>query len=318
MLNKLLISSVAATAMIGTAFAADLPSRKAPPIAYAPPPVFTWTGLYIGVNAGGTWSGNRNASVATVPTFALSPAVNAFPVPTSQAAALATSGIFPTRRNIGFIGGGQIGYNWQMASFLAGVEADIQGVVGSNSSPQNNVNVVDALSGLGFPGNFVVGSASVNNKVNYLGTVRGRLGFLVTPSLLLYGTGGLAYGGVSSTTRIFGANTGFNLGLCCGNPTFASTVTDSRMRVGFALGGGAEWMFAPNWSVKAEYMYYNLGSTTYLSGVNGVVAAGGVLAGTTIYSLSSISRVRFDGHIARVGLNYHFNWGAPGPVVARY
>jgi outer membrane immunogenic protein len=138
----------------------------------------------------------------------------------------------------------------------------------------------------------------VTEKVNWLGTVRGRLGFLVTPTWLVYGTGGLAYGGASSNTAIAGGetpNTGTNN--IAGVGSFSST------RVGWAAGAGLEWLFAPHWTVKAEWLHYDLGSASYSNGtMNGILAGTNTIAFTDVSS----STVKFTGDIVRAGLNYKF------------
>ena len=308
-----------ATATIaGSAFAADLPSRRMAPAYVAPAPVFTWTGFYAGLNAGYTWAGSNTVNLSSAPISTFPRIINGFPVRASIAAALATTGSVPAQSS-GFIGGGQIGWNYQFSSsFLAGVETDVQGVAAARSSG-SLTNAVDALSGAGFPGNNVIAQSTANNRLKWLGTLRGRLGYLPTQSLLLYVTGGLAYGGVSSNVNIFGANAGFNLGLCCANPTFGSQISGPSTRVGYTLGGGGEWMFAQNWSLKVEYLYYDLGSvvgagfSTPIAGPSG----SNIPAGTPIYTIAHNTRTRLNGHIVRAGLNYHFNWGS-APVVAKY
>jgi len=315
MLRRLLLASAGAIALSGAALAADL-TRPPPAPVFTPPPPPIWTGFYIGLNAGGTWTSSTSDDVTTVPIAAFTG--NTFPGPTSRAAALAATGTVPVSEG-GFIGGGQVGYNYQFGpSFVAGIEADIQGIAGSHGS-SSRFGAVDALSSLGLPGNFATALTTVDSNVDYLGTVRGRLGWLFTPTLLLYGDGGLAYGGVSSETSISGQNIGVNLGLCCGNPTFFSSGSLSNTRVGWTAGGGVEWLFLPNWSLKVEYLYYDLGSITYSAGFPAPIArAPGVIApGTVIYALASQASTRFDGNIVRAGINYHFNW-APPPVVAKY
>src|SRR5262245_10700456 len=101
----------------------------------------------------GTRSSSNTIDVATAPIFSSSPALNRFPGPTSRAAASAATGTLPVSQQGAFIGGGQLGYNYQFGpSFVAGIEADIQGIAGSNAST-SRVVAVDALSALGFPGN---------------------------------------------------------------------------------------------------------------------------------------------------------------------
>ncbi len=108
-----------------------------------------------------------------------------------MASAQGTTGVFSGDTN-GFIGGGQLGYNWQFANWVAGLEADIRGV-GNKITDGQNVTVGLAAP---FLASFVMTNLSLTKEMDYFGTVRGRLGWLAYPSLLVYGTGGLAYGGV--------------------------------------------------------------------------------------------------------------------------
>jgi outer membrane immunogenic protein len=155
---------------------------------------------------------------------------------------------------VGIIGGDEFGYNWQSGQFVLGFEADISGSTISGSELLSGASVV-----VGFPANTVGVSGSANAKVDYLGTVRGRAGYLLTPPLLAYVTGGLAYGGASSNTTLAEQV----VGPCsCGSfPAVAGST--STARAGSTIGGGVEYMFAPHWTVKAEYLYYDLGSVTY-------------------------------------------------------
>jgi outer membrane immunogenic protein len=134
---------------------------------------------------------------------------------------------------------------------------------------------------------------------------------LITPTLLAYGTGGLAYGGVHLSSSIAQTCTGC---VFLGTPSSFGSFSDTR--VGWTAGGGLEWMFLPNWSAKVEYLYYDLGSVTANSspivGLNGV----GVVGALFMTSFPQTT-TRFNGHVVRAGLNYHFNWGA-APVVAKY
>jgi outer membrane immunogenic protein len=300
------VATFAAVFAAGTALAADLPSRKGPPAALLLPPPPLWTGFYVGLNAGGAWSATDSATVSTFNAFNNIPALSLLGQTYGPTAAAATSGVIPLNSGGGFIGGGQIGYNWQFNNvFVAGVEADIQGVA---ASTRTGSQFVVAPRGV-VPGANVAAGVSVTSRLDYLGTVRGRLGYLVTPTLLAYATAGLAYGGVQSSTSIFGGevpNTGSTSFFGAGN--FSDT------RVGWTVGGGGEWLFMPNWSAKIEYLYYDLGDVSYQSGP--LVAFGN---GTNSVTFANISQTttRSDGHVVRAGLNYHFNWAA-APVVARY
>jgi outer membrane immunogenic protein len=164
------------------------------------------------------------------------------------------------------------------------------------------------------PGFVVQSIDTVQKRTDWLGTARARAGVTITPSFLLYVTGGLAYGGVRSSTLTSSA-------LVPVTPVevFSGTFGSyAQTRVGYTIGGGGEWTFAPNWSLKAEYLYYNLGSANYNAGLSNNSVGLGAFAGTLSFQDALRTRVKFDGHIARVGVNYHFNWGEAAPVVARY
>ncbi|MCC3244260.1 outer membrane beta-barrel protein [Methylocystis sp. WRRC1] len=216
------LAIAAATFSAASAFAADLPSRKEAPVYVPPPPAFSWTGFYGGVNIGGSWLDRYNYD-------AWGPAWTGFGwINATQIAATNFS-------NAGVSGGVQAGYNYQLWSWLvAGVEADFQGTSIGASGVNNGW-------GLGFAGLPVLwGGAS--RGVDYFGTVRGRLGVTLPgwQQFLVYGTGGFAYGEI----RI---NNGW-----LGNLRAVGT--------GWTVGGGVEWAFMPNWSTKVEYLYTSIGA----------------------------------------------------------
>ncbi len=303
-MKKLLLSTSAALALSGSAFAADLPSRKAAPVYAPPPPVSTWTGFYVGLNAGGTWSESNTTIVGSGP-FYLNPGYQNAALHSAYYNAL-SNGTLPGSSNGGFIGGGQIGYNWQWGnSIVMGVEADIQGV--TTGSTGNSGAAALAVTN----GPVISSSVSASRGMDYLGTVRGRLGYAITPTLLLFGSGGLAYGGVNSSVAISqGVNSNI-LGAALGSGQFSDT------RVGWTAGGGAEWMFMPNWSAKVEYLYYDLGSVTYNVSALSPVIGTNPNAGQIAFANAAQASTRFNGHIVRAGVNYHFNWGS-APVVAKF
>ena len=164
--------------------------------------------------------------------------------------------------SIAFIGGGQIGYNYDFKNqIVAGLEADIDGLTQSNSNASvNSVALVD------FPENYT-STFSATKHVDYLGTVRGRLGYLFNPTLLLFGTGGFAYGGVSF-------NPSFTANESLGAATYPPVIVHNKIgqtRTGWTAGAGGEWMFRPNLTAKLEYTYYDLGtanSNVVLSQIN--------------------------------------------------
>jgi outer membrane immunogenic protein len=250
MLRRTLLASAGAMALTGAALAAE-PAPAPPPVFLPPPPV--WTGLYVGINAGGTWSSGTSVNTTTEDIIG-NPGVRGGPVAGVESAALATARV-PVNHS-GFIGGGQVGYNYQFYnSWVAGIEADIQGVAASNSA--HLVFSQGAVAGL--PANPIDQNLSSSARGDFLGTVRGRLGFTIIPTLLFYGTGGLAYGQTDSRTSI--------TQIVENDPAlpnhYSSFGSISNSRVGWTAGGGGEWLFAPNWSVKVEYLYYDLGSVTY-------------------------------------------------------
>jgi outer membrane immunogenic protein len=295
-----------------SAIAADLPSIKSAPAAT---PMPMWTGFYAGLNAGGTWSNGNPVNLSTSNVF--QPASSADYV----AAALLTSSR-PSPSNGGFIGGGQIGYNRQTQfgsyNFVLGLEADMQGVAGSNSSngiwtaaPNAGVSAGNTSSSV-VPYSLLANSQS-DGQLNWLGTVRGRLGYLLAPNLLVFGSGGLAYGAYNSnlqTTVLWQStdNSGANF-IQYGAGNYSKTL------VGWTAGGGVEWLFQPNMSVKVEYLYYDLG-TGNGSVINPVYGVGGSSGVNSIESVTSYS-LRSTGNIVRAGLNYHFNF-ASAPVIAKF
>ncbi|WP_424362234.1 outer membrane protein [Methylocystis parvus] len=310
-MKKIALSIAALAVSAGAALAADLPSRKGPPVLPPPPPPPPmWTGFYVGLNAGGGWANNNNINTVGGPFF-INPAFPAGAGAVANALAFSASNSLTGGNNGGFIGGGQIGYNYQFYNnFVVGIEADIQGVAGS-SSTATTAGVV-SLAPWGFPNESYASVASARQSIDYFGTVRGRLGWLATPTLLIYGTGGLAYGGVNVNTAFMAQE---SLGPATYPAVFGGT-NFSDTRVGWTAGGGVEWMFWPNWSAKVEYLYYDLGNVTTngaLTQIN-AVAAPPVVWG----AVGTQTTTRFNGNLVRAGLNYHFNWGAPAPVVAKY
>ena len=223
MIRKLLTASLTAAAMMGSTYAADLPHRAPPPAPYVPPvPIFTWTGFYIGVNAGAAFRVHNNFDDNN-----FFPGVNPlFFVNNNN-----------NRNNTRFIGGGQAGINWQINQFVLGIEGDGQALVGNNN---NNNNF------FGFGNNV--------DNTRFLGTVRGRAG-IAFDRFLIYGTGGVAFG---TGPRIDNFNP-FLLGV---SPFFFNNNNNrDNWLVGYAVGAGIEWAFYNNWSIKAEYLYTDIRRT---------------------------------------------------------
>jgi outer membrane immunogenic protein len=225
--------ALAGVISIGAAVAADLPV-KAP---RAPVLAQTWAGPYIGLNGGAVW--HQLDTDTTLFGF----------------------GAYDTARlrATGATFGGQIGHNWQSQNFVYGLEADLNWV-GADDSNQHVAN-----NGLGFP-------VIHTTKLSWLATVRGRAGVAFGPTLI-YGTGGLAVGGVKNHWT-------FAPGICC------DAVTENSTRVGWTAGGGIEHALSGRVTIKAEALYVDLGSDTKTS------QAG-------FYS----SRFRNTAVVGRVGVN---------------
>jgi outer membrane immunogenic protein len=308
MLRRFLLASAGAVALAGAAAAAELPPPPPPP---PPPPL--WTGFYAGLSVGGAWGSSTSVETLSANSSDLHDALvvgdDLGPI-----SAGTQSGFTNLQTQGGVIGGGQIGYNYQFYNnFVVGIAADISGL-DQRAAGFSAASATDAL-GLNTTNGVIITATGVD----WLGTVRGRLGWLITPTLLIYGDGGLAYGGVRAATNINAFNSP--------NTSTAGDIWGGGIglldetRVGWTAGGGLEWLFMPNWSLKVEYLYYDLGTVTWENSAESLINAGtdvlATPAGTTLISNISASRTRFDGNIVRLGLNYHFNWGYP-PVVAKY
>ena len=257
-----LTAAAAVTAFSYGAVAADLPVKAAPiaPIIVSDP----WSGFYIGATAG---YGFGNATTDLTP----------------NAAALGGPGIglppfgpLPSGpRMTGFVGGGEIGYNWRFNNMLAGFEADLSysSLKGSNSA-----------TGIPFIGGIF--QTTIDARLRWFGTVRGRLGFLASKDLLVYGTGGLAYGDAKTTV------TGINLAVACPfNNCFSGSTGTAT---GWTAGGGVEYAFAPKWTVKVEYLYLDFGNRSFV--MSDAINVGAAVTASTHQTVNDV----------RGGVNYHF------------
>jgi outer membrane immunogenic protein len=276
--------------LVSAASAADV-STAAPVYTKAPPAAvpFSWTGFYVGGNAG--WVDRDAGQVAGTPIANDGTNGAAFPY-AGLAAAGATGSL---DRGQGFIGGVQAGYNWQAnANWVLGWEADIDG-----TSLSGNTGIAALTPAPGFPGFPFASSINANQGLDYFGTLRARVGFVPTGPLMIYGTGGLAYGKPTADVTVNELVT--PAGGCPACNPGALTINSSSARVGWTAGGGIEWMFAPKWSFKAEGLYYDLGTET-ASGTLIIPNSGGTNFETTGVQYSD----HVHGVIARGGINYHF------------
>lgn len=256
------IVRISLLALVSTfaAFAAVLPAKAQPAMAY------NWAGYYIGLNAGYGWSGDRTVNFSNVANTTL---VGPTGVP-SVVSFDASGAVF----------GGQIGYNWQSGSFLYGVEADADY---ANIKGRATVfGVIDARR-----------SATGDQRLDFFGTLRGRLG-MVHDRFLVFATGGLAFGHAKSAASFSNTDGCVFAG---GGANQCPTGAVSKTLFGWTFGGGLEVALNASWTIKGEYLYYSLGNVSYqMTDANfpGVV-----------YGAST----DFRGHIVRGGVNYRFNWG---------
>ena len=261
-------NTIFSATMIATVFsaapaiAADLPSIKSAPLGF---PTSIWTGFYSGVNIGSGWGADNNFS-KTLNFDALNGGV--------------TDNL--TARGGGVSGGGQVGYNYSLAPmFLIGAEADFQGTSILSGSDPSSGPLLNLNNGAV---RYVPGWVGGGVNIGWFGTFRGRAGLILVPTLLVYGTGGFAYADVERS------NGGYWSG------------QDSATQTGWTAGGGVEWMFMPNWSAKAEYLYTD-------------VSGGNSGWGNNLALNSSNNPTRWN--TIRTGVNYHFN-GGNIPAVANF
>jgi outer membrane immunogenic protein len=259
-MKKLLIAGAALAALIGTpAVAADMPLKAPLP----PAPAWSWTGFYLG--------GNIGYSVGRDPT---NQSINGG-LGGVGSILVTTDDLSP----IGFLGGVQIGYNWQMASYwLIGIEADFQGADQRGSSCSFECGIL---------------SLNAQQKLDWFGTVRARMGY-VNGDYLWYVTGGGAYANVQNIDSL-GVAIG---GLGAGVGGILGALNMSTNRGGWVVGGGVETHLWYNWTAKVEALYMDLGQITNTY----ALASGGVILGASSVTISSNIR----DYIFRTGLNYKF------------
>ncbi|GEP00437.1 outer membrane protein [Methylobacterium haplocladii] len=290
-------TALAAIAFAGSAFAADLPRRAAPPPVFVPVPVFTWTGFYAGFNAGygfGTNDNNTPTVIGVGPTTAIF----------ANAAGTATqSGVLAFgngNKSDGFVGGGQIGYNYQFtpgSGFVVGVEADAQ--YADFGRDRNRFAFATAAGGGIIPGTTVFNPSGLSG-LDYFGTVRGRLGYAFDRTLV-YATGGFAYG----------AGGGSQFGLPNGS--------SDDFKTGYAVGGGVEYALPTDSflnffkssavTFKVEGLYVNLDQGNGLTGAFAQNAAGRTVAigNPDVALVSGGARARdTEFAVVRAGINYKF------------
>ncbi len=279
---KLRLTSILASLMLvtglGAASAADLPYKAPPP----PPVINSWTGFYLGLNAGGIWGSNHLASTV------VDPGTMAFWAPCFAAGACPRD--YGHQTGVSGEVGGQLGYNWQVNAIVLGIETDLQW---TDVRSATSIALTNAGNG------FVPYNGVASAKLDWFGTTRGRLGFLATPNLLLYGTGGVGYGSVSSswTANFVPPPSQFVAGF------------DRSNRIGWVAGVGAEQKLSRNWIIGVEYLHMELQSHSF--GATGFGSPGC----TALNCNFNVASDNFKTDTIRARVSYEF---AGGPLVARY
>jgi outer membrane immunogenic protein len=238
----------------------------------APSRADPWTGLYVGAFAGGAWgTGDLSTTIPDSPATYLSPS-------SRPAVAGSASG---KERSQAFVGGVQLGANQRINQIVFGAEVDFGtfdfgGNRGARDAtypafpPTSRYNVDAAYS------------------AEWLATARGRLGWLASPNLLIYFTGGLALSDVKVTNW-------FSDYSSVVNPVATGGATRDRVKAGYALGGGFEYALTGPWSIKGEYLYIDLGKSTVDSRIQ-----------LQSFGNEFNTRVDLTANVARIGVNYSF------------
>jgi outer membrane immunogenic protein len=219
-LRKILLATAALVGFGASAFAADLPNTKGPPVFAPPPPVFTWTGAYIGVQGGYEW-GRTSGALYTDP--------GAF-----------VEGL-PSYDASGVVGGAHIGYNYQVSQFVVGLEGDVEG---------------SSYDGTGGPQGAPAPFTSYSTRIPIQGSIRGRVG-IAWDRALFYATGGVEFADIENTYASPARGGGPAILFVPVIP--AASDSFSSGRVGWTVGGGVAYALDPNWSVNAEYRYTDYG-----------------------------------------------------------
>ena len=283
---------------ISSVSAADLrPVLKAiPPAVVAP--AFSWTGVYIGGHLGAK-RGRADFGTLTEVLFPGFVTVGGIPSIAPIVIVPSRFGTIPgvSATNTSFVGGGQIGYNWQVNNFLLGVEGDA------------SWTRVRAGSTFAVPDPFLTQTlnGTTTAQIDWTASLRARVG-VTFDRVLLYATGGAAFAGGK-------VNSSFTLttpiaGIIFPIPSSGTTTASSNFtRLGWTVGAGIEWAFDRNWSIAGEYRYADFGTRT-VTLANTDPAGFGSLG---IFAQSVGARIRTDE--ATIRLNYRFD---AGPVVASY
>lgn len=273
-MNRYAILTILCISGPGGALAADLDVFAPTPIQQSTPSGPRWNGFTVGINGGGLWAPDQSESQIWFP-------------PNLVTTGIPGSYKFTTQ---GFMLGGQAGFNKQWGSFVVGAIADYDFVGGAKSSQTVNGVYTGSVPGTPF-------TSVQSQQLQSLGTIRGRIGFTPIDDMLLYATAGLAFGQTQTSTNL----------------TFATGASYQGARsdtaVGWAGGGGVEYALGPQWSVGAEFLYYDLGNTHNVGIANFTPPAGDLTP-------KSDSTFAFRGYTLRLGLNYEFDGSSDASAMA--
>jgi outer membrane immunogenic protein len=285
-MTKFLVAILAASFGVTSALAADLPVRTYTKAPVYVDPGYDWTGFYVGLNGGYSWGHASNTFTAgTLPVT------------------------FASQSMDGWVFGGQAGYNWQFnKSWVFGIEGDIDATGQDGTAtlgPTTAVTVfVPPFSARLNPTatTTTTTTGTLEEKVPWLATLRGRIGVLPTDRVLLYVTGGLAVGEVKSTSSVATtSSTVLSFGTNPAPTSAGALAAASSTQAGWTIGAGVEGAIGGNWTAKLEYLYVDLGT------VNNTFV--GVVPFAPLTTSAHVT-----DNILRAGVNYRFG----GPVVAKY
>jgi outer membrane immunogenic protein len=274
-----LVAGVSAIAFMRTASAADLP-LKAP----LEPPAYNWTGFYFGLNGGFGWGRNNADFIGDGQNGAGNDLISRVFDGPRNFSQMTRSQTIDSR---GAFGGAQVGYNWQFAPlWVAGLEADIQ--------------ASDLHGGFTRIAPFVPLSLSTQQKLDWFGTARGRLGYLVNERILVFGTGGLAYAETEARANFFsngfgGATSPVSTITCVVGATCLGGQTSNTV-LGWTAGAGVEWAVSNRATVKFEYLHIGLPESKFVMTTTPPATGNG--------TVTASFRNQYD--TVRVGLNLRF------------
>jgi outer membrane immunogenic protein len=222
-MRKYIATALMFFAFSAPAFASDLPNTKEPPVFTPPPPVFSWTGPYVGAQVGYEW-GTTGGDLYNAASGAL------------------IEGL-PAYNGSGVVGGLHAGYNYQISQFVLGIEGDVEG---------------SSYSGSGADPGVARPFTAYTTNIPVQGSIRGRVGF-AWDRVLFYATGGAEFADIRNTYTTPGIAPG-GLAFLALPAIPAGYDSFSTGRVGWTVGGGVEYAIDPNWTIRAEYRYTNYGS----------------------------------------------------------